>query len=126
MRKLAILVSALSLVLAATPASAGDKDISPKRAKHFLQRELNAIAPDLAKAITEEAPGLTLVNTQVNDCKKRKTRRPRTDCDLAFTFRDQQGQDVTCQFRVKVTYRSNRSSKLKSGPTAAKIRCNPA
>jgi hypothetical protein len=46
------------------------------------------------------------------------------DCDLAFTFRDQQGRDVTCELRVKVKYKSVNSKKLVVDLASSKIRCN--
>jgi hypothetical protein len=120
MKKL-LLLSALSLLLVAAPADA--KDISPAKAKKFLEKELSKASNELAAQVKQEVPELTLVNSQVNDCKKKKTKKPRTDCDLAFTFRDQQGADVTCEFRVKVVYTKTKPKKLTAKPAGAKVRC---
>jgi hypothetical protein len=120
MKKL-LLLPALLLLL--PPAAATAKDISPSKAKRFLEKELSQAENELAAQVKQEVPELTLVNSQVNDCKKKKTKRPRTDCDLAFTFRDQQGRDVTCQFRVKVVYKRKNSKKLTAKPTGGKVRC---
>jgi hypothetical protein len=65
------------------------------------------------------------VNSQVNDCKK-KRRRVRVDCDLAFTFRPPSGKDFSCELRVKVTYRSKRAKKLTTDVASDKVRCHDA
>ena len=121
MRKL-LLLTAFPLLLA--PAAAEARTISPKKAKAFLKAELANASSEIAAAVKEQEPDLTLVTSRVNDCKtKRRGRRPRVDCDLAFTLRNPQGQDVTCELRVKVLYKSRRSKKLRFDLASEKVRC---
>ena len=117
-----LLVMAVPLLIA--PAAEA-RSIKPAKAKAFLKAELAKVDNEIAAEVQKQEPTLTLVTSQVNDCKtKRKGRRPRVDCDLAFTFRDQQGVDVTCELRVKVRYRSRKSRKLIADLASAKVRCN--
>jgi hypothetical protein len=120
MRKL-LLIFVFPLLIA--PAAEA-RVIKPAKAKAFLKAELAKADNEIAAEIQKQEPTLTLVTSQVNDCKtKRRGRRPRVDCDLAFTFRDQQGIDVTCELRVKVKYKSTRSKKLTVDLASSKVEC---
>jgi len=122
MKKL-LVIAALPLLL--VPATADARRIKPAKAKAHLEAELAKANSEIAAEVKRQEPTLTLVNSQVNDCKtKRKGRNPRVDCDIAFTFRDQTGKDVTCELRVKVRYKSRRSKKLVEDLASSKIRCN--
>ena len=117
-----LLVMAVPLLIA--PAAEA-RSIKPAKAKAFLKAELAKVDNEIAAEVQKQEPTLTLVTSQVNDCKtKRNGRRPRVDCDLAFTFRDQQGVDVTCELRVKVRHKSRKSRKLIADLASAKVRCN--
>jgi hypothetical protein len=120
MRKL-LLLCAVPLLLA---PGAEARSIKPSKAKAFLKAELAKVNSEIAAEVKKQQPDLTLVTSQVNDCKtKRRGRRPRVDCDLAFTLRDAQGKDVTCELRVKVLYKSRKSRKLRVDLASEKVRC---
>ena len=121
--KKALLLTAFLLALAASPADA--RSISPSKAKKFLQTQLPELSQEIAEEVAKENAGVTLVNSQVNDCKKKK-RRVRVDCDLAFTFRPPNATDFSCELRVKVTYKSKRSKKLTTDVASDKVRCKDA
>jgi hypothetical protein len=122
MKKLLVAVGLAAALVAAPPADA--RTLTTAKAKKFLK----GTADELAASIVEElqsdpnAPPISLVNSQVNDCKKRN--KNRVDCDIAFTFRPADGSgDFNCELRVKVKYRNKHSKKLVADLASEKVKC---
>ena len=120
--KKVLLILAVPLVIA--PAAEA-RSIKPAKAKALLKAELAKANNEIAAEVKKQEPNAHARHQPGERLQdEAQGRNPRVDYDLAFTFRDQQGTDVTCELRLKVKYKSRKSKKLTADLASSKVDCN--